>query len=166
MIHLLILASDRSGITLCPLCYPRVPPSSIPRSNPKYRLEQPLQSACTDERIQDVPKYCVHHPLISHATHSRISAGLPRSSCLSIAKLFNLLFSVLLQRPSSRLSGIISSYIKDVALPGLQRNMEREMMINVRSKRWKRESGVVSSQTQYQACWSWTVLARFEYGTS
>lgn len=67
-------------------------------------------------------------------------------------------------RPSS--AAIISSYIKDVALPGLQRNMEREMMMNVRSKRWKRESGVVSSQTQYQACWSWTVLARFEYGTS
>lgn len=67
-------------------------------------------------------------------------------------------------RPSS--TAIISSYIKDVALPGLQRNMEREMMMNVRSKRWKRESGVVSSQTQYQACWSWTVLARFEYGTS
>lgn len=100
------------------------------------------------------------------ATHFRISAGLPRSSCLSIAKLFNLLFSALLQRPSSQLSDILSSYIKDVALPGLQRNMEREMMMNVRSKRWKRESGVVSSQTQYQACWSWTVLARFEYGTT
>lgn len=100
------------------------------------------------------------------ATHFRISAGLPRLSCLSIAKLFNLLFSVLLQRPSSQLSGIISSYNKDVTLPGLQRNMEREMMMNVRSKRWKRESGVVSSQTQYQACWSWAVLARFEYGTS
>lgn len=39
------------------------------------------------------------------ATHFRISAGLPRSSCLSIAKLFNLLFSALLQRPSSQLYG-------------------------------------------------------------
>lgn len=105
MIHLLILASDRSGITLCPLYYPRVPPSSIPRSNPEYRLEQPLQSACTDEHDQDVLEYFVHHPLISHATHFRYSAGLPRSSCLSIAKLFNLLFSALLQRPSSQLCG-------------------------------------------------------------
>lgn len=26
------------------------------------------------------------------------------------------------------------SYVKDFALPGLQRNMEREMMMNVRSK--------------------------------
>lgn len=101
----MILAADRSGITLYPLCYPRVPPSSIPRSNPVYRLEQPLQSACTDERDQDVLESCVHHPLISYATHFRISAGLPRSSCLSIAKLFNLLFSVLLQRPSSQLYG-------------------------------------------------------------
>lgn len=101
------------------------------------------------------------------ATHFRIPAGLPRSSCLSIAKLFNLLFSALLQRPFSLLfcnayrpssAAIISSYIKDVALPGLQRNMEREMMMNVRSKRWKRESGVKLNTKLVGLGRSWLVL--------
>lgn len=158
MIHLLILASDRSGITLCPLCYPRVPPSSIPRSKPEYRLEQPLQSACTDERNQDVLEYCVHHPLISPLStfafqpvfHGRLACPLRSSSTCS-----SLLFCNA-HRPSS--AAIISSYIKDVALPGLQRNMEREMMMNVRSQRWKRESGVKLNTKLVGLGRSWLVL--------
>lgn len=59
-------------------------------------------------------------------------------------------------RPSS--AAIISSYIKDVALPGLQRNMEREMMMNVRSKRWKRESGVKLNTKLVGLGRSWLVL--------
>lgn len=145
-------------MTLCPLCYPRVPPSSIPRSNPVYRLEQPLQSACTDERIQDVPKYCVHHPLISPLRtfafppvfHGRLACALRSCSTCS-----SLLFCNA-HRPSS--AAIISSYIKDVALPGLQRNMEREMMMNVRSKRWKRESGVKLNTKLVSLGRSWLVL--------
>lgn len=125
---------------------------------PGISTEQPLQSACTDECIHHVPKYCVHHPLISPLRtfafqpvfHGRLACPLRSSSTCS-----SLLFCNA-RRPSS--AAIISSYIKDVALPGLQRNMEREMMMNVRSKRWKRESGVKLNTKLVGLGRSWLVL--------
>lgn len=86
--------------------------------------------------------------------HGRLACPLRSSSiCSSICS--SLLFCNA-HRPSS--AAIISSYIKDVALPGLQRNMEREMMMNVRSKRWKRESGVKLNTKLVGLGRSWLVL--------
>lgn len=137
----------------------QVEPGISTRAAPTECLHRRTHSRCT--RILCPSSSYLPRYALSHFSRSSTVVLLVHCEALQSALLW--LFCNA-HRPSS--AAIISSYNKDVALPGLQRNMEREMIMNVRSKRWKRESGVVSSQTQYQACWSWTVLARFEYGTS
>lgn len=120
-----------------------------------YRVLAPTSAIKTYSNIVSIillsPRYA-----LSLFSRSSTVVLLVHCEALQSALLCSSLLFCNAYRPSS--AAIISSYIKDVALPGLQRNMEREMMINVRSKRWKRESGVKLNTKLVGLGRSWLVL--------
>lgn len=118
---------------------------------PTECLHRRVHSRCTQILCPSssyLPRYALSH-------FSRSSTVVLLVHCEALSTCSSLFFCNA-HRPSS--AAIISSYIKDVALPGLQRNMEREMIMNVRSKRWKRESGVKLNTKLVGLGRSWLVL--------
>lgn len=132
----------------------QVEPGISTETAPTECLHRRARSRCTQILCLSssyLPRYA-----LSLFSRSSTVVLLVHCEALQSALLCSSLLFCNAHRPSS--TAIISSYIKDVALPGLQRNMEREMMINVRSKRWKRESGVKLNTKLVGLGRSWLVL--------